>query len=162
VYSEPGVGTTMRVYLPRVHAVADSRAAAAGTVARGGNETVLIVEDEPQVRRVAVRMLTALGYAVLEVPDAEEAIALLSQPGNSVDLVMTDVVLPKMGGLALAERIVEMRPGTRILFASGYSDDMVLRHHLLDGEMTLLQKPFTVETLAEKVREVLDRPVAAV
>jgi nitrogen-specific signal transduction histidine kinase/ActR/RegA family two-component response regulator len=160
VYSESGVGTTMRVYLPRVHASAESRSTAAATVTRGGNETILIVEDEPQVRRVAVRMLNALGYSVREAPDAEDAIAFLDQPANSVDLVLTDVVLPRMGGLALAARILEMRPGTRILFASGYSDDMVLQHQLLDGEMTLLQKPFTVESLAEKVREVLDRPVA--
>ena len=114
------------------------------------------------MRRVAVRMLGALGYVVREAPDAEEAIAFFGQPGNSVDLVLTDIVLPKMGGVALAERILQMRPGTRILFASGYSDDMVLQHQLLDGDMTLLQKPFTVESLAEKVREVLDRPVAAV
>jgi two-component system cell cycle sensor histidine kinase/response regulator CckA len=157
VYSEVGIGTTMRVYLPEIPSSASVAETTARIISSGGNETILLVEDEPQVRRVASRMLKALGYVVHEAPDAEQAIALLESFDDRVDLMLTDVVLPGMGGRALAECVERMRPGTPVLFASGYSDDMVLQHFLLDGEVTLLQKPFTSESLADKVREALNR-----
>jgi two-component system cell cycle sensor histidine kinase/response regulator CckA len=161
VYSEVGIGTTMRVYLPQLPSSAGAAEAAGPIESTGGKEIILLVEDETQVRRVASRMLNALGYVVHEAPDAEQAITFLEGFADHVDLMLTDVVLPGMGGRALAECVAQMRPATRILFSSGYSDDMVLQHFLLDGEVTLLQKPFTSDSLATKVREVLDREVAA-
>jgi PAS domain S-box-containing protein len=158
VYSEVAVGTTMRVYLPRVAVPVHAHAPHARAVVRGGNESILLVEDETQVRHVAARMLKKLGYTVHEAQDGEQAVAFLERTDEPVDLLLTDVVLPKMGGPALADHVSRLGRGIRILFSSGYSDDVMLQHRLLEGEVTLLQKPFTSETLAEKVREVLDRP----
>jgi two-component system cell cycle sensor histidine kinase/response regulator CckA len=161
VYSEVGVGTTMRVYLPKTSKPGGSAGSADRPAMLGGHETILLVEDEPQVRRVASRMLTNLGYTVHETADGEEAIHFLEGSAGEVDLLFTDVVLPGMGGRALADRVAQLCPGTRVLFSSGYSDDVMLHHQLLEGEATLLQKPFTMNSLAEKVREVLDQPAPA-
>ncbi len=155
VYSEIGLGTTMRVYLPVAREAkrisAPNRLPASQPA---GKERILLVEDEVQVRRVTARMLRAFGYQVREVGSAEEAITMLSD-GEPVDLLFTDVVLPGMGGNALAERATRIRPGLRIMFASGYSDDIVLQHRLLDQGAVLLQKPFSAETLSQKVRQAL-------
>jgi signal transduction histidine kinase len=155
-YSEQGVGTTMRVYLPRatenvVPAKVPSRSGASS-----GDETILLVEDDEMVRKLAVRILSQQGYHVIDAADAEQALALLDQRADPVDMLLTDVVLPGMGGRELADRVAEARPGIRILFASGYSDDVVLRHQLIDREVALLQKPYTAESLGRKIREVLD------
>jgi PAS domain S-box-containing protein len=156
VYSEPGLGTTIRVYLPVAREGLAPRVAPPPPAARaGGGERILLVEDEAAVRRVIARLLRAGGYAVREVASAEEAIAVLERDDESFDLLFTDVVLPRVGGSALAERAVELRPGIRTLFASGYSDDMVLQHRLLATGTPLLQKPFTTEDLWRKVREAL-------
>ncbi len=155
VYSEPGVGTTMRVYLPRVADVGTSRPATQEVAARG-SETILLVEDDAAVRSITRRMLDAQGYAVIEAPDGPTALKLLDSYPGRVDLLFTDVVLPGMGGRIVAEEARALRPGIRVLFASGYTDDVILQHKLLEHDVSLLQKPFTTESLAKKVRAVLD------
>ena len=159
VYSEVGLGTTMRVYFP-VSGIAShaGRPSPAGLARHRGHETILLVEDENQVRRVSLRMLQAAGYVVHEVANAEDAIALLNSSSVQFDLLLTDVVLPRMGGGALAAQASKMRPGIRVLFTSGYSADTVLQRRLLERDVVLLQKPFTAASLAAKVREALDRP----
>ena len=155
-YSEPGVGTTMRVYLPRVYEPQDVRPVREPTLPRG-SETILLVEDDPPVRATAARILAAQGYRILEAGDGASALAMLKVPGSRPDLVITDVVLPGMGGRELAEEIARLYPGIRILFVSGYTDDAILQHRLVERDVTLLQKPFTASSLAGKVREMLDR-----
>mgnify|MGYP001792053472 CR=1 FL=1 len=149
----------MRVYLPVSEIPPDvGRPSPTGLAQLRGHETILLVEDENQVRRVLVRMLQAAGYVVHEVASAEDAIALLTTSAVQFDLLLTDVVLPRMGGGALAEQASKMRPGIRVLFTSGYSADTVLQRRLLQRDVVLLQKPFTTESLVRKVREALDRP----
>ncbi len=154
-YSELGVGTTMRVYLPLVHEAADAaiRPAPAG---QGGDETILLVEDEPEVRRVGARMLRGRGYRVLEAPDGEAALALIATYAETIHLLLTDVVLPGLGGRELAERVTRERPAIRVLFASGYTDDVVLQHQLVTDAVAFIEKPFTAAALGRKVRDVLD------
>jgi two-component system cell cycle sensor histidine kinase/response regulator CckA len=156
VYSEVGVGTTMRVYLPRVVPPGGEAEQRPVSVIPAGTETILLVEDEANVRRVTARMLVARGYSVLEAGNAEEALEMIRFDAGHVDLLLTDVILPKMGGRELAERVRTARPKIRVLFTSGYSDDVILQNRLLEHGISLLQKPFTSEALAHKVREALD------
>lgn len=159
VYSEPGIGTTVAVYLPRVYPEGDVEPETAETAEPGnGTETVLVVEDERPVRDVVVRSLRTRGYAVLEAQDSTEALELVERYEGEIDLLLTDVVLPGEGGRELAEQVVELRPDVRVLFMSGYTDDVILHHNLRSADFDLLQKPFTAISLAAKVREVLDRP----
>jgi PAS domain S-box-containing protein len=162
VYSELRVGTIMKVYLPRARvaeATLDTRTLRGD---RGGTETILLVEDEPQLKALAARILRQRGYSVLEAGDGREALRVLENTRSRVDLLLTDVVLPRMGGRALAERAATLRPGLRVLFMSGYTDDVIIQHRLLAQGIALLQKPFTADTIARKVREALDvEPVAA-
>jgi signal transduction histidine kinase len=161
VYSEPGIGTTFRIYLPRI---AGPRGAETPPVVEGipgGHETILVVEDSPAVRTVAARSLRALGYQVLEAAHGQQALELLAAAGQPVDAVITDVVMPGMGGRELADRILERWPGIRVLFSSGYTDDMVIRQRLLASETAFLQKPYSAAGLARKLRELLDAPPGA-
>jgi CheY-like chemotaxis protein len=155
IYSEVGVGTTMKVYLPYTAAVEEVSASVAAGGPHRGAETILLVEDEPTVRRLASKVLTSLGYTVLEAADATEALEWISGRSGAIDLLLTDVVLPKTGGRQLADQVVRLRPRTRVLFMSGYSDDVVLQHRLAERDVILVQKPFTADTLAAKVREAL-------
>ena len=156
IASETGSGTVVRVYLPQSRIPAMSVTPVHRTVIAGGKETILLVEDEAQVRRLAARILVASGYHVLQASTAEEALSLLEGHKGPVDLLLTDVVLPKMNGRVLAERVRVDRPGLRILLTSGYSDDVVLRSQLLDHHVALLPKPFSRDSLLMKVRETLD------
>ncbi len=156
VYSEPGVGTTVRVYLPYVGTTAPDADRVTPHLPRG-EETILLVEDEAGVRQVAARILAGRGYRVVEAADAETALTLLAAT-PAIELVVTDVVLPGIGGRVLAERAAELRPGIRVLFMSGYTDDVVLQHRLISRDIAFVQKPFTPESLGRGVREVLDRP----
>jgi two-component system, cell cycle sensor histidine kinase and response regulator CckA len=153
VYSEVGRGTTFKIYLPRVDG-ASERPPVAEHVA-GGSETILLVEDEPQVRAVVRRALERAGYAVLVAQDPDDALRLCDarQP---IDLLLTDVVMPHMNGRELAERVRARYPATKALFMSGYTDDAILRHGVLDAGVPFLQKPITPTTLARRVREILD------
>jgi len=159
VYSEPGIGTTVAVYLPRVHPQDDPETLPVELAEPGdGTEAILVVEDEIPVRDVVLRSLRSRGYEVLEAEDGAAALELLEGHEGEIDLLLTDVVLPGIGGRELAEQVVEKRPGVGVLFMSGYTDDVILHHNLRSADFDLLQKPFTAISLATKVREVLDRP----
>jgi signal transduction histidine kinase len=155
-YSEPGVGTTMRVYLPCVHLAPETRPTKEDRLPRG-SEIILLVEDDLPVRATAARILVAQGYQVLEAGNAREALETINSRDHLIDLMITDVVLPGMGGRELAEQVAALRPEIRILYVSGYTDDVILQHRLVERDVTLLQKPFTASSLATKVRDVLDR-----
>ncbi len=157
VYSEQGVGTTMKVYLPRIAEAVEPTRKRGPAALPNGTETILLVEDDEAVRRRGVRILRARGYRVLEAPDGAEALRVLDRAEGPVQLLLTDVVLPKMAGRILADRVRELRPDVKVLFVSGYTDDVILQQQLLERDVTLLQKPFTSSALACKVREVLDQ-----
>ena len=155
VYTEVGVGTTMKVYLPRIMSAAAPVSSVTATVQRG-SETLVLVEDDKAVRSITRRMLDGQGYSVLEAEDGPTALEILRTHPGKIDLLFTDVVLPGMGGREVAEKARELRPKIKVLFTSGYTDDVILQHKLLEHDVTLLQKPFTPAGLASKVREVLD------
>jgi two-component system, cell cycle sensor histidine kinase and response regulator CckA len=158
VQSKPGRGTSFRVYLPRVNVslpkVGDSRPAA--DALPRGVETLLLVEDEPAVRDLDRRVLTDCGYTVLEAKDGREAVRVAKGHGGRIDLLVSDVVMPHLGGRELAEELLTIRPDVKVLFVSGYTDDAIVRHGV-GAEYAFLQKPFTPAGLAKKVREVLDK-----
>jgi PAS domain S-box-containing protein len=160
VYSEPGLGTTFKIYLPQVDAVAEggTAGAAPATVLRG-TETVLLVEDAAAVRAVARQALARQGYTVLEAPNGTEALQIAASHPGPIHLLLTDVVMPGLSGRQLSDQLVRLRPDTRVLYTSGYTDDAVVRHGVLESGIAYLQKPFTADGLARKVREVLDRPI---
>jgi CheY-like chemotaxis protein len=158
VDSEVGRGTTFKVYLPAVKKpVAVSRSHQGVTVAPRGDETVLLVEDEATVRELARLALEAHGYLVLEAGDGDEALRVAAEHQGPIHLLITDVVMPGMGGQLLAERLGASRPGLRVLFQSGYTDDAVMRHGVLQADVFFLQKPYTATALCLKVRDVLDQ-----
>jgi len=157
VYSEPGRGTAFKIYLPRVDAPAPGRAADPGPAAvPRGTETVLLVEDAAAVRAVTREVLERQGYVVLEAPNGEAALHLAQKHRGPIHLLLTDVVMPVMSGRQLADQLAPVRPDMKVLYASGYTDDSVVRHGVLEEGTAYLQKPFTPERLARKVRDVLD------
>jgi len=157
VYSEPGRGATFKIYLPRVDAPVES-AAPPAPVERPprGSETVLLAEDEPAVRAIARQALERQGYTVLAAPSGADALALAAQHGATIHLLLTDVVMPGMSGRDLADRLTAQRPGIRVLYISGYTDNAIVRHGMLEPGLAYLQKPFRPDALVRKVREVLD------
>jgi CheY-like chemotaxis protein len=155
VYSEPGIGTTFKVYLPRVDAEPEVIVSSVAPTTQRGTETIMLVEDEDQVRTVARDILRRNGYQVIEARNAGEAM-LLAESSPVLDMLLTDVVMPQMSGPVLAKRIAAARPTIKILCMSGYTDDSITRHGVLDTTIAYLQKPFTQDTLTRKVREVLD------
>jgi PAS domain S-box-containing protein len=157
VYSEVGRGTTFKIYLPRAGEVTKARKSEArhGAMPRG-TETVLLVEDEDGVRALASHVLRDCGYVVLEARHGKEALRVAAEHEGSIKLLVTDVVMPHLGGRELAERLALSHPQARVLFLSGYTDDAIVRHGILEEEVAFLQKPFTTAALARKVREVLD------
>jgi len=159
VYSERGRGTTVKVYLPRVPGVAEApplAPAPAPSEVRGGHETVLLVEDAAPVRALARRSLEAHGYHVIDASDGPSALELSARHGAPIDLLVTDVVMPGMSGRELAERLAPVRPGMKVLYTSGYTDDAMVRQGVLNAGVAFLQKPFVPDSLARKVRDVLD------
>ncbi len=157
VYSEPGLGSTFKIYLPRVGA--GRTIAANGThpdATRGGSETILIVEDEEMVRSLASRALRELGYRVVEARHGTDALRQLAVQVSAVDLVISDVVMPEMGGRELGRRLASLRPSLPVLYISGYTGEDVIQRGLLDAGAPFEQKPFAPEGLARKVREMLD------
>jgi CheY-like chemotaxis protein len=154
VYSEPGRGTTFKIYLPAATAAAGEEPPAPEPEAARGSETIMVVEDDAAVRDLVRLMLEANGYHVLAVEDAEEAARVCQ--ASAIDLLLTDVVMPQVNGRVLAERLAAIAPDMRILFMSGYSDEAVHRHGVLGESAAFLEKPFTERALARKVREVLD------
>jgi two-component system cell cycle sensor histidine kinase/response regulator CckA len=157
VDSEQGVGTTMKIYLPRRLQVEAAASRHPGSASGHGVETILLVEDEPAVRRVSARMLETLGYRVLLASGGQEALRIIEDGREPLHLLLTDVVLSGgMSGGVLAEQVRAMRPDLRVLFVSGYTSDVTILHGLLEQGISLVQKPFTTESLGRKVREVLD------
>src|SRR6266576_2538845 len=157
VYSEAGHGTTVKIYLPRVPGVAESPVPAPEPQqVRGGDETVLLVEDAAPVRTLARRSLEARGYRVLEAADGPSALQLSARHLDGIDILVTDVVMPGMSGRELAERLAPERPSMKVLYTSGYTDDAMVRQGVLSAGVAFLQKPFVPDSLARKVREVLD------
>ena len=160
VYSEPGTGSTFRIYFPRVEAAADALGTARSSqAARGGSETVLLVEDDGQVRKITRQILERSGYRVLEGTGAADGIDIARRHGGDIHLLLSDVVMPDVGGPALAQDIVALRPAIKVLFLSGYTDLMVGKTGTLRPGAPFLEKPFTPNRLLSKVREVLDARV---
>ena len=155
VYSELGHGTSFKVYLPRVGDAAAATAETRPPFINGGTETILLAEDASGVRAVAQEILKRLGYTVLVANDGHAAIQLAGTRTDTIHLLVTDVIMPEMSGRQLADRLKEQRPGLKVLFVSGYTDDAIVRHGILEPGIAFLQKPFTPQTLARKVREVL-------
>ena len=159
VYSEPGRGTTFKIYLPRATDGVAPLPRVESPPAEAGWETVLVVEDEPMVRRLAVIALERLGYRALEAPDGDTALETASAFGGPIHLLFTDVVMPHMNGHVLATRIRERRRDLRVLYTSGYTDNTIVHQGVLDPGLALLQKPYSAVELGAKVREVLDAAV---
>jgi DNA-binding response OmpR family regulator len=159
VYSEPGQGTTFKIYLPAV-AEAAAEAESPGVVpAPEGQETVLVVEDQAEVRDYAVAALKTYGYRVIPAENAGVALLLCEQERGRIHLVLTDVVMPNVSGRELANRLCERWPGIKVLFMSGYTDNVVMQHGVLEQGAEFVQKPFSPEELARKVRAVLGPPM---
>jgi len=157
VYSEPARGTTVKVYLPRVAGVTEAPTPAPEPKrVPGGHETVLLVEDATPVRTLARRSLEARGYRVLDAADGRAALEISARHDGDIDLLLTDVVMPGMSGRELAERLAPLRPGMKVLYTSGYTDDAMVRQGVLTAGVAFLPKPFVPDTLARKVRDVLD------
>jgi two-component system cell cycle sensor histidine kinase/response regulator CckA len=156
VYSELGVGTTFKIYLPRVEESARTvDPLSARQTPDRGSETILVVEDDESLRSLIRTVLKANGYTVLEASRGEEALEICKNHPGAIDLILTDVVMPQMNGRELANRMVSARPETRVLYMSGYTDNAIVHHGVLDEGTAFLQKPFTPAALARKVREVL-------
>ena len=154
--SAPGKGTTFRIYLPRVEGDSAETGPARVDGARGGHETILVVEDETAVRKLSASVLAAMGYTVLEAAGAADGLGLAVRYPGRIDLLLTDVIMPGMSGRELAERLVALRPEVKVLFMSGYVDDAIANHGVLEPGIRLLKKPFAPTSLAREVREVLD------
>jgi CheY-like chemotaxis protein len=157
VYSEPGCGSTFKIYLPRIQgAVAEGEERRPEPESPQGSETVLVVEDEEMVRKLTCQVLRTYGYQVIEAANGGEALLACERYHAPIPLMITDVVMPQMSGRELAARLQQLHPEMGVLYMSGYTDDAVVRHGLLDPAPFFLQKPFTPAALGRKVRDVLD------
>ena len=157
VYSEKGEGTTLKIYLPHVKKKVE-KADKPKTITQlpQGKETILLVEDEDEVRNLTARMLKKQGYTVLEAKEGKSAISISDQFEGTIDLLVTDVIMPLMNGRALAEKLTTLRTNIKVLFISGHIDSMITQHGILDPEVQFLQKPYTVESLSHKIRNVFN------
>ena len=155
VSSEVGKGTTFKVYFPSAEVVESAAAAASAARLHFGGETVLLVEDSEGLRELAQRLLARQGYTVIVASNAEEALRLFDE-NVAIDLVLTDVVMPGASGPTLAKQLMERRPGVKVIYMSGYSEDVITQHGVLQPGIAFLHKPFTSDTLGRKIRDVLD------
>jgi len=155
VQSEEGRGATFQIYLPRVDGVAEKHSVAVPHAALGGSETVLLVEDEESVRQLVRETLASKGYEVMEAENGEDGVAIAARHNGKIDLVITDVVMPGMGGRELVKQLAQTRPETKVLYLSGYTEDAIVSEGTIETGAAFLQKPFTLQNLSRKVREVL-------
>src|SRR5438552_3941148 len=161
-YSEPGRGTSFKIYLPRVEdAAAPARLTPATTPSLRGSETILLVEDQEEVRRLVRRVLEARGYTVLVAASGAEALQVAATHAGPIQLLVTDVIMPAMSGREVGLLVAAARPEAKVLYLSGYADESIVHHGVLEPGIAFLQKPFTAEGLARKVREVLDTPASS-
>jgi CheY-like chemotaxis protein len=159
VRSVPGGGTTFEIYLPQVEAPGQTSGTEETSPGPAtGRETILLVEDEEDVRALAREVLERQGYTMLEAADGVQALQRYESEGDRIDLILTDVVMPRMSGRELVDRVQLTRPTMRVLYMSGYTEDAIVRHGVLESSMRLLSKPFRPIDLIQKVREVLDKP----
>ena len=158
VYSEPGQGSTFKVYLPRVDEKGDAVAPTVAAPSPAGHETVLLVEDEEAIRLLIREILETVGYTVLDAGRPDDAAEIATAREGPIHLLLTDVILPGMSGADLARRVQEARPETKVLFMSGYTDEAIGHHGVLESGTHFLQKPFASDALLRKVRDVLDAP----
>jgi PAS domain S-box-containing protein len=162
VYSEPGIGTTVKIHLPATSAMPLEEEPEAGTEASGRGEVVLVVEDEPDVRRMSERILTKGGYSVIGTAEGAEAVTICQSGGQQIDLLLTDVIMPEMLGTELVERIHALRPNLPVIYMSGYSHEVLAPQALTEnGGSAFIEKPFSAQALRATVRELLDRPEGA-
>jgi two-component system cell cycle sensor histidine kinase/response regulator CckA len=143
------------VYFPSADVMETAAEAASAVRLHFGGETVLLVEDAEGLRELAHRLLTRQGYTVIVAADADEALRLFNENGE-IDIVLTDVVMPGVSGPALAKRLMERRPGVKVIYMSGYTEDVITRHGILQPGIAFLHKPFTADALGRKIRDVLD------
>jgi two-component system, cell cycle sensor histidine kinase and response regulator CckA len=155
VQSEKGQGSTFQIYLPQVDGRADDNSSPAPDAARGGSETVLLVEDEDSVRQLVRDTLEAKGYSVLEAKSGEDGLETAARHRGTIQLVITDVVMPGMGGRELVKKLAETNPATKVLYLSGYTEDTIVSDGSIESGTAFLQKPFSLQNLSRKVREVL-------
>ncbi|MBW2344804.1 MAG: response regulator, partial [Deltaproteobacteria bacterium] len=160
VYSEPGQGTTFKIYMPKAveDAVLDEIEITT-TADLSGSDTVLIVEDDDSLRKLAHKALQQKGYKVLEAENGEDALRVSEEHEDPIDLLITDVVMPKMDGKETAERLQPLYPQMKVIYMSGYTDNAIVHHGVLAPGLNFIEKPFSPEGLARKVREVLDRGI---
>jgi CheY-like chemotaxis protein len=157
VYSEPGKGSTFKVYLPRTEDRRDAPDKDGSPVEDlRGEKTVLVVEDEESIRRLAIEILGRYGYGVLSAGDGEEALRIADVHQGEISLLLTDVVMPRMGGRELYERLRPLQPGIKVLYMSGYTDDAIVHQGVLEPGIAFLQKPYSPISLAKKVKDVLE------
>ncbi len=157
VYSEPGVGTTFKIYLPRTDDEIPRRKPGSSVVPGRGTETILVVEDDENVRELTQMVLEGLGYKVLVACNGGEALLSCQQYDGEIALMVTDVVMPNMSGCQLAKHVAQFRPSMKVLFLSGYTDDAIISHDEIDADTPFLHKPYTSAALGQKVRELLDK-----
>jgi len=158
VSSEPGHGTTFKIYFPSLHAEGQKPLAVSESAPMQGTGTILLTEDDDAVRAVTCAMLEKLGYRVLVAANAEEALVIAENERRPIDLLLTDVVLPKADGVGLCRLLVERRPNLKVLYMSGYTDNALLHQGLLDGSVCLIPKPFDAASLGAKVRDMMAKP----
>lgn len=156
LYSEPGRGTTFKIYLPAVREAVVKEGEKSSTLCPGGSETILLVEDDPSVLALGTAMLRKRGYTVLEASNGETALQAVREYEGKIHLLLTDVVMPQMGGKELVNRLKKELPEIKVLYTSGYTDDAIVRHGVLESGVAFLQKPFTTTSLSQLVRTTLD------
>jgi len=161
VDSAPGMGSSFRIRLPRADAPAEEPAPAVERAGpQAGDETILLVEDETVVRQLVAEILENSGYTVMQAGDGPSALELLRRHSGTLDLLVTDVVMPGMSGPEVAQAVTSMRPGTEVLYTSGYTDSQIGHHGMLEPGIAFLQKPFSADDLTHKVRSLLDEHAA--
>jgi CheY-like chemotaxis protein len=157
LYSEPDKGTTFKIFFPKfIDKGQTPETPTSHAVSLNGSETVLVVEDDKMVRGFISETLQAHGYTIIEAEGPEEALKLSSNYNGTIQLLLTDVIMPEMNGRELYEKLSLMRPQTKVIFVSGYTDDVIVHHNILEEGVNFIQKPFMISTLTQKIRKVLD------